>query len=405
MTEQLTFNPEITKPLNTLPTGAALKELYALEFQSVELPVDYRVIERELPNSIQIDLAEPGDVFSPEQLKDKFLDQAPTKAYKNSWWADMSRVLEKKGANAELADNLQLNRKHVIEMQYDRQSTGLSYELFEVGEAIDDPDITKTAIDTIQFIDQMTGGFMAADDRRYKLVLGNGISMAKKGERQIAGYADDKLAYINLEGLKNTAALHNIAVHEILAAVIVHEILGHGLERRIHGWTGIHFTRHFDYSDERTDGDHVKNIHAEVTPKDPTRTNTQPVREYGRYNPAEDLATATEAAYINAFDLKDPNKIPSYATTPDSYRTELVMEMMEQAARMAAGQNGSPGFLGSELSYKTDPETGQQALGPRKSALVHTLDGQEAVQDEIEKVVKLCTPNKEIAVYPGDWIV
>jgi hypothetical protein len=134
--------------------------------------------------------------------------------------------------------------------------------------------------------------------------------------------------------------------------------------------------------------------HVSVTPKT-IGVQTSPVREYGYANGSEDRATTVDAsmAKIMGWDT-EANQSPRSRSVPDEYRWSEAFVLLEYLAEMAAGENGKPGIVGCAIGQ--DTETGNMV--PLRTFRSHTIDGSEAAELEMKKVIDVCKADTELIV-------
>jgi hypothetical protein len=293
----------------------------------------------------------------------------------------------------------------MLDVSYDGKATDQKYEVFEVGEAEDDPEITSVVFETLNLIDQATGGAMAIDQNRPRIILSHGIPLRESPNSgaEGLGFANDQMIYLNTSGLQRVAKEHGGDFHELVSVVLVHELLGHGLERRVMGETGKYFPQHFEYSDEKVAGSVYKSVHAKITPKEGSHEGSRPVREYGQVNPSEDVATSVDSLVAKAMGWKT-DKYPRFMSDADEYRYELVMRLMEKAAAVAGGRKENPGFIGSEVRYTTDEQDGHVAVEPARKLLPTTLYGADALRAEVAKQVDKFRPKGTFVIHDENLV-
>lgn len=402
--ETLIDTTELTPQPNGLPTGEALRQSYKLEFTTLDLPSKYRVTDDFFESNVVYDGPEP-DI---QTIRDRFVSQAAETAYADSWWVQAAARLIDKGADPALVDNLSVTAKYDVDVLADGEPTGQGFEVFEIGERETDEDAVKTVFDTLRLVDQYSGGLLAADPERPVIALANNIRLgSNKNGGEVGGVAFGGGIVINMSALKDMAAEADADFHELLAIVVTHEILGHSLEklstkdRR----SGQHFGRHFDYSQKRVPGEIFDDIHAAIEPKDSARHGSQPVREYGKVNSSEDFATSVDATVADAMGWSaTADKIPRFKSEVDRHRRDLAIELMQRAASRALKHEHTPGFVGSNLRYRSDNEN--QATGVeqvREFEITPHYDNQIA-QREIEAMIAKYHPGNEFIVSRGDLV-
>jgi len=340
-----------------------------------------------------------------DALHKAFLAQVITRAYEDSWWIHAGYSLKQRGADPRLADNLTVVARHDVQIGVNENTLNQGFEVFELGDPEDDTGVIGTVPQTLNLIDQFSGGLLSADPRRPRIALANGIRLAQaRGAGEIGGFNEREVMLINMSALKETALEHGADLHPLLATVIVHELLGHTLESLTEGSVGIYFRKYFNYSDDHTPGHFYDTVHSAIEPLDPSIVSS-PVREYGQVRDDEDLATSTDTTIGDAMGWKEEvDKIPRWRGQSDAYRAGLVTELMEVAAEAARRYDGTPGFVGSEIRYTTDINGYANGVVPvRKMSVSHAL-GREAAQEELQKVINKYRPGDELLVSPGDFM-
>jgi hypothetical protein len=132
---------------------------------------------------------------------------------------------------------------------------------------------------------------------------------------------------------------------------------------------------------------------------------SSPVREYGKVRNDEDLATSVDTTVGAVMGWKENvDKIPRWRGQIDSYRAELVTELMGVAAEAARRYDNTPGFVGSEIRYTTDTDGNVSGVEPVRKMNVSHTPGQEAVHEELEKVINKYRPGNEFIVSSGDFM-
>jgi hypothetical protein len=383
-----------------LPQGDSLRATYKSMFEALELPRTYRVTENYAEANVFVSNPKP----SIEELQDGYVARAVDKAsyWDESWWRKLSSGLEEHGADPAEAWNVSIAQKHILDVVVDDKRISQSVEVYEVGDIEQDRAAVGVVFDTLRLIDQASGGLIFAGPECPRIILGNGVKLEDIDDGgETGGFAGSGIVYLNMPALKELAQGAGANFHELVATSLVHEVLGHDLERNVTGYAGSYFTEHFDYSDKRENGAMFKNLHESVTPKDSSGPKeSRPVREYGRRNPAEDFATSVDATVAEAMGwVTATDKMPRMKSEVDSFRRELVLDLMDRAAVMARSYGDVPGFLGSELRYVTDKSGIATGVEPLRKIEVTTIFGQDAVKEEIQRIVDKFRPGKELIVY------
>ncbi len=240
----------------------------------------------------------------------------------------------------------------------------------------------------MRLIDQFSGGLLSTGEARRPIVLGVGLEDNAHGDA--LGFNMDELTFVNMSRLRAAAKKHGDSIHDALAAVIAHEVLGHQLEREVEGEVGRLFNQYFDYSEQKSEGE-VSEIHDTVLPKD-TAVKSEPMREYGKTNAAEDLATSVGGTLAEAMGWYE-NTIKA-----DPYRRDLVLAMMQSAADKSKTNEGSPGVVGSEINYVRDEATGDLRTVPVRTFELRTVPLEDALSEEIKKLTLELKDTSELVV-------
>lgn len=409
MTETLTAEAPATsfeqqQNPGTLPTGDELRRFYDQQFAEMELPSQYQLPQDPRYADRIFSVEDEDSPMSPEVIRQEFIAQATREAYGSSWWVHLSNFLKQYAVDPTQAGAIHLAAKHTLDIVHDDKPTDQQYEVFEVGD--EEPDATASTVvfDTLQLVDQFSGGAIAANPKRPKIVLGNGIRLQENpnGEGEGLGFTNSEVIFINTSGLREVAARHGASFNELLAVTTVHEVLGHDLERTVMKDTGRYFPQFFDYSWDRSGGEIFKSVHTDIKPKDTSHAESQPVREYGQVSASEDFATSVDAVVAKSMDWTgSTNKYPRMRSEVDAHRRDLVIKLMDEAALAASKHDANPGIVGSEVRYVED-EYGQIAVEPARQLHITTVSGQEAARQEIDKQVQGQRPGEVFVVYDED---
>jgi len=393
--------PEQRSIASNFPLGERLEEVYRLELGVFDPPESARLVSAgERPD---ITVFSTGDepeheLHDSSMLWESYIKQKAQQATLGSWWQSIATALESDGISHEEANNLHLAAKHNCTISVNDAETNQGYEVFEIGENGTDKDTLATVFNTLRLADQYSGGLLASDSKRPRIVLLNDLRpMTDNGEA--LGIATREAVELNLSAIKELAAHYNVSQSDLLASVITHELMGHSVDHLVTGDYGNYFERFFDYSAETAKGEFYNSIHAKVTPKSDSVTSSQPVREYGKVNAAEDLATSVEAGVSKSMGWsRSMDKLPKHKAVEDEYRRELVSAIFGEAAVKATEYEGTPGVVGSQMRFEYD-ETGKPiAVKPVRTMKVRSISGEQAVAEEIQKVVKKYRPPKELKV-------
>jgi hypothetical protein len=370
---------------NVLLTRDQIDEIHELEMSSQDTPPIRAVKPNEEHNTTVT-------LFDSETIEDILADEERVrKSFVRSkkpsaWWYGVQNSLRYN--SVEEIDEIQIAAKHTADIEVNGTKEPDQYfEIYEIGEQKADKDSLNTVFETLRLIDQFSGGLLAADPKRPKVILGNDIRLKRNnGGDELKGFATDSFVFINMTGIAESANQVNADYQEILAATVIHEILGHSLEI-LTTKSGAYFKEHFDYSEDKTAGEHFDSIHASITAKDASKSDSKPVREYGALNSAEDLATTVDATVSEALGFgKSTSKVTKFASKPDEYRKQLAIELMNRAADQAKEYKNTPGFVGSEINY-TANDNGELKVNPVRELKISSVSGEAAVQDEISKII------------------
>lgn len=405
MIETLTTSSEQQQDPERLATGDALRAIYSAKFAEMELPTEYQMPQDYRYGDQVFSISDAASPMSAEEVHQEFITQATREAYAGSWWVSVSKTLKNYAADPAQAHDIQLAAKHTLDIVYDGKPTDQRYEVFEIGEAEPDPAASAIIFDTLKLIDQASGGALAANPNRPRVILSNGIRMVENpnGEGEALGFADPSIVLINTSGLRDVAERNGTNFHELLAVTTVHELLGHGLERAVMQNTGRYFPQYFNYSSAHTSGEMFNQVHDTIEPKDAVHAGSQPVREYGRVSPSDDLATSVDAVVGKAMGWdKSTDKYPRMRSETDAYRRDLVMQLMDTAADNASKYDANPGIVGSEIRYLTDDAGKVVGVEPARKLETTTTSGPEAIKQEIDAQVQKQKPNGIFVIYDED---
>ncbi len=399
----LPTTPEQAPDPSRFPMGRNLRDAYELRMRAFEAPISARLAGDGEKANVTDQCETEDEVWSTRfdlvQLEAQYAWQALNSASNTSWWNGLASTLRQHGVESEQAWNLHLNSRHTATILVDGQKTTQGFEVFEFGETEQDQETLDIVFHTLHLIDQFSGGLLSADPRRPRIALMDGFRMAdNRGGGETLGTATDQLIVLNMSAIAETAQEMGASRQELLAVVITHEILGHTLERLVSGKIGSYFGDYFDYSDERVPGEIFNSVHAQVTAKQAAGRSSAPVREYGSIHPAEDVATTIDAMISETMGwTKTTDKSPRHRSVVDIYRQDLVTQLMIRAAQQATRYDGTPGFVGSEVRADIDQQ-GKTIIRPVRTMEIETTLGEQAVADELQKVISKHKPPKEFIV-------
>ncbi len=333
-------------------------------------------------------------------VRSEFLDSVQRRASSKTWWAPMTRTLGELGAASDLPSRMRLNAKHTLDFLVRDRPTGQNFEIFDMGDDDTDEQSLHAVSETLTLIDQFSGGMSSADYQRPRIVLGNNIRLGKNnGGREVKGIATQDCVFLNMSAITERAAEVDINATQLVSSVLVHEVLGHALERHVMGVVDTYFPQYFHYSTERVPGRMFDSIHAEVKARKHGYEDSQPTHEYGAINAAEDFATSVDALVGKAMGWVDLEKVEESRRTPDSYRRDLVMSALNLAAHRARFYDGTPGFVGSNLRHVLDESGDVQAAVPTRTTRVASTTGHEAAQQELDNILDIFRPGDTFKVY------
>lgn len=399
-----TLTPELkTQPVvaETLPVPAELKELLVAELTPF-VPDVVRPYEfSDAPNLGKVEIyteeASKFDGQSPsgkQKIQRLFLNETSGNRAAASWWAETEKSLVRSGVVPEEARKaITLRRAHEFTVLTPEGPAGF-YEVMECGDS-EEAQITEdemaAIVKTLEVIDQFTGGALVNSPNRRRIITAAvNIPHPQNRAEGVAGVAYQNGTLLNLREIRRLAGEYQLEVGVMLGVVLVHEQLGHQLERFAKNGTGKVFPEHFDYSEEKVAGKFFHKIHKSITPRDKANTESKPVREYGYVNPAEDFATSVDAAISEAmgWDYETANERSS--SIPDRHRSDIIMGLMDDVAKAAKKKYGQgTGFVGSPVSYVEGP-SGPEATPGR--TLAHSTKPTERVIEE--EVARLSKPFK-----------
>lgn len=383
---------------NVLPSHERIREIYELEMSAQDTPPIRAAQPGETAN-VYITLRDnqtPEEVLADtEMIRNEYI----RRGVPIEWWRSLLDSIQHHSENPDDIKELRLAAKHTADIVFDgERQDDQSFDVYEIGDKTADNQSLQTIFSTLRMIDQFSGGLLAADPRRPKIILGNNVSFQKNhGGDELKGFAMPGCVFINMKAVAESAKQAKADPQEILAVVLTHELLGHGLERVLNNYDR-YFKHHFDYSDEMVGGELFEKVHKSITPKDSSIEHSHPVREYGSLNVAEDFATSVDATVAEAMGFdQSTNKIPTLKSKPDEYRKQLAMEFMDKAAQRASQYMNTPGFVGSEIRYAED-EDGKLDVKPARDIEITSMSGLEATQSEITKIIDKCKFPDELIV-------
>lgn len=389
----------IDKIPSSFPDMQATLDYYEEQFKGSFANLNVREVRRwdggrEAANAtvIQTDEA-PIDVENPEVRKEALRScvvNIANNARFCSWWCDIKGSLKQLKDEEPSSNEMMIFAKHTFTPTVDGAVMQVGYEVYEMGAPSDETDIEIVA-NTLNIIDQYSGGALVGS----RVVLVN--DMSNRGSDESLGINSERATYLNIKAIHELAESSGVSPSDILATALVHELLGHGLERWRFGDAGVLFPEHFEYSEDFTEGDIYKAIHTAIRAKDEAYQLSQPVREYGAVTPAEDLAASVDAEVAKAENWQT-GPIPRLASKTDEYRRDLIMQMMGEAAEMVNRGAGNPGFVGAEIRYIKDNKGNVVGSGPART-LEHTVvDAQTAIKQEMEDIASKFIPQEIIVV-------
>jgi hypothetical protein len=385
-----------------LPTGDELIELYEDSLLPI-LPTSARLAWGNEKHDLAIfedpedEIAFDSDIDL-ESVNKLYLEKVVKSAYSRSWWTSIKPYLKNYVSNPDDPNLIRIVSKHTLEVVVDGNETGQNFEIFELGEEQEDKACLDTVFKTLELLDQMSGGLLSSDPRRPKILLTNAKLTDKASGRPVGGLASEKSVMLSISNIYELADEHQADPQQLLATVLTHEILGHSLERLVHGKPGEYFKDYFDYSEARNKGKLYKDIHNQITPKD-KNIQSEPMREYGYKNPSEDFATSVDTTIAEAMGWsRTTNKLDRFRGKVDSYRRDLVIKLMQAAAKNASKYEATAGDVATEIEYEYDNNGEAIAIKPKRKYIAETTPGTEAVRNELNKVLSMNKPPKQLVV-------
>lgn len=385
-----------------LPVGEALEEYYLHAFDSLDLPETGR--EAKWDESLDIELLPFAQLdTSSAGLREAFLRQAPRRAQQASWWTQDCSRAEKSFGIAGLHE-LPLLGKHHIDITVKGNTVGAGYDVLELNQAAD-PKVIETTIAALKLCDQLSGGLLSAQPSTTRVLLVGGVDTSLEADNrpELIGLATDSATIISIEALKRARGVTEDNFYQLLSTVVVHEVLGHVLEYCVESTYGRNFADHFSYTDFGP-GKLENEIAHTVTSRDPD-IPSQPVREHGRRNSSEDLATSVDATVAAAMGWdKALHGIDRASSELDAHRRDLVLAFLGKAAKKALVYKHTPGTVSSDLVYREADESGPARHEPLRHMEVTRFRGNDAVQSELERVVREIAPKGEFVYGEGqNW--
>lgn len=296
-----------------------------------------------------------------------------------AWWQQL-RENNAKRYLAQISEGIShLAASHTVEAIHNGQPTGQKYEIFEFGDTEIDPIVVGAISKALELTDQYSGGYLSTPDGGVRIILDtyDRTVNAKYNAFVIRG---TDIVYLNLTKIRESCIQAGVPLDEGIRQTVIHEVLGHRLEHSMEGYRGMHaryFEYYFSYSLERESGILISDIHSSVTSHDPAHAESQPVREYGRRSPGEDLATTVDAIVTDAEGWQSAMEGGSEV---DEYRRDIALTLMGQAATRAYQHPYTPGFVGSELRYYHDENGIPISADPARYLKLTTRKGDETPQ-------------------------
>lgn len=204
---------------------------------------------------------------------------------------------------------------------------------------------------------------------------------------KVGGLAGEYGVLLNLREIRAVAIQHGMDSESVLGAVLIHESLGHQMDRLDNGGVTGNFMNHFNYSKTKKPGNLAKEVHEHITAIDEEHADSHPVREYGAVNAAEDFATSVDSMVTRALgSAATLRRSERLASQPDSYREELAMELFEKVARSSKDKTGKGhGFIGSPVSYMDTPDGVR--LVPGRQLEYTNIDASRFISEEVDNYI------------------
>jgi hypothetical protein len=92
------------------------------------------------------------------------------------------------------------------------------------------------------------------------------------------------------------------------------------------------------------------------------------------------------------------NKLDRFRGKVDSYRRDLVIKLMQAAAKNASKYEATAGDVATEIEYEYDNNGEAIAIKPKRKYIAETTPGTEAVRNELNKVLSMNKPPKQLVV-------
>lgn len=326
-----------------------------------------------------------------QAIRDQFINETTEGLSEHAWWSKTEELLISYGEDPQNAhDALKLRTAHHFNV-FTKEGTQGRYEVMECGDTEESKlsEEEKIAItETLRIIDQFSGGSLTErPEARRIITVHSKMPHPNDPDQDVSGIAFGYGTILNLREIRRLAAAEGVEVGTMLGVILVHEVLGHQLERQSPHGIGQAFREHFNYSEARKSGDMFDGIHEEITPKDSANAQSRPVREYGYVSPAEDFATTADAMVSDAVGwAKDIEHVERSASVNDPYRAEIVLKVMDQVARAMHEKHGvGVGYVGSPIEYQ-EGASGLEVVPGR--TLIHSeVPIETVIQDQVSQLL------------------
>jgi hypothetical protein len=330
------------------------------------------------------EFTEPLAPRQQEYVRNQAIDKMQFEAARNVWWTRIPASLKKYGfSEAEAASASKIRAVHSVGIEQDGTPKG-RVDIYECGESPESElkDTERQAIVTaLEIIDQFSGGTFMAGKGANKILTVSNEGMGPDVDHFI-GSTNQDFTMVNIGDIREYAAQKGVDSETLVAMTVAHEILGHKMEQLGEGRDGAYFSAHFDYSEDMKQSDKYGQLHAAVTPKDPSAAGSLPVREYGYSDAAEDLATTAENLYLNATDKSFIEKGVLDDSRSDAYREDLMMRLFDKIAAELHAEGIGYGYVGSPVSYADGPEGPKLVRG--RELKVSSLSSADALHRELD---------------------
>lgn len=342
---------------------------------------------------VEVPTTGPLNSAQKQAIRDQFINETTERLSGHAWWSKTEELLVSRyGEDPQKAhDALKLRTAHKFNV-ITKEGVQGRYEVMECGDTEESKlsEEEKIAIiETLRIIDQFSGGSLTDHPEASRIItVHSKMPHPNDPDQEVSGIALRYGTILNLREIRRLATAEGVEVGTMLGVVLVHEVLGHQLERQSSEGIGNTFQEYFDYSKARMSGNMFDGIHEQITPKDPANAQSRPVREYGFVSPAEDFATTADAMVSDAVGwAKDIEHVERSASVNDPYRAEIVLKVMDQVARAMHEKHGvGVGYVGSPIEYQ-EGASGLEVVPGR--TLIHSeVPIETVIQDQVSRLIQ-----------------